>query len=232
MREAVDGTTFDYTVQPASYLRALHELQQFSPADFSKRVRIDLDYAAAMTAPANWRGKVVRYRGLLMFTRADKLHDAEIAGISDVYRAVIAATDGSDGVLIDLPEPISGVEARRDIVDVEGVFYETVSFENQKGKKTLIPYLLCRSVKVVDPKTLKKSFDSAPNAFGIAIIAMALMWFFYRLFTLKSRPVVTGIRLRDRATLARIRPMSPTPPPADRAPGSQGPPAVPPGTSG
>ncbi len=227
MREATDGADFSETV---AYLRALRELKQFSVADFAARPKAEIDYAQALADPAAYRGKLVHRRGIIAWRRAEKLKDPEQAGISDVYRGVLTDTDASDGIAFDLPEPPPDIESHRDLVEVEGVFYRTVTFENDAGKKITVPYLLCRTLKIVDPSTLKKSFDSTPNAFGIAIIAMGLMWFLYRVFTLKTRPVVTGIRLRDRAALARVRPMSPTPPAPASGPTSSNNPL--PGSSG
>src|SRR5205814_1669220 len=133
------------------------------------RPKAELEYAAAIANPKEYRGKLIHRRGIVAWRRADKLKDADVAGISDVYRGILTDTDGSDGIAFDMTEPFPDLESRRDLVDIEGVYYRTLLYENNKGKKTLIPYVLARTIKVIDPATLKKSFDSTPNVLGLAI---------------------------------------------------------------
>jgi len=101
-------------------------------------------YDDVMKAPAEFRGRFVRMRGLVASNfRAYKLKKP-VEGREDVYRGLIADTDGEYPVFFDLldrPPPFETMKERppgsdiifsnADAVDIDGVLYRTVRYETK-----------------------------------------------------------------------------------------------------
>jgi hypothetical protein len=98
----------------------------------------------------------VRIRGLLGGLSAFKL-ETPVHDITYVWRGTIAQPDGTETAVFDLVEDPPPLELRRSVVEVEGVLYRTVAYENRDGAQRVAPYLIVRTVRVlpneqVDPK--------------------------------------------------------------------------------
>jgi hypothetical protein len=144
--DSANGQDFAET---AGYRRLLDFLQALEPATVIERATSTLDRARAVTDPDSLRGQYVHVRGLIAGLEAVRL-DTPLAGSEDVWRGVITDTDGSDGVVFDLLGPPPPLEPRLDIVDVHGIFYRTVRYENREQGWVEAPWLLARHLAVVD----------------------------------------------------------------------------------
>jgi hypothetical protein len=161
------------------YAKLITSLAAFSREEVQTRATTDLDFTAVMADPDRFRGEFVRYRGLIAHIEAHRL-DRPISGAIDVYRGVITESDVSEGVWFDMLEPPPAVDLERDVVDVEGVFYRTVRFENRKGQMIEAPWLIVRNFSRPDPKTLKRHVGWSAT-FGMVLTGLALAYFAGRL---------------------------------------------------
>jgi hypothetical protein len=74
------------------------------------------------------------------------------------------------------------VDLKEDVVDLEGVFYRTITFENKKGQTQEAPWLIVRNFTRPDPKTLKRHFSWSTGAtFGAVLLVAVLAYFAVRL---------------------------------------------------
>jgi hypothetical protein len=140
-----NGQGFDET---PGYRRMMQILASYAPDDIAQRSTRYLDYAAAMSDPDAWRGEFVRARGIVAGMYAEKLTHP-VFGISDVYRAYLTDADGTNGLVVDLPSHPGPFDLQRDPVEVQGIFYRTVSYETQANETREVPYLLARNFGVV-----------------------------------------------------------------------------------
>jgi hypothetical protein len=156
---SLDGSLVDthngdaLMLETSGYRRLLQLVSAVPPADATARATMKLDRAAALKDPDALRGQWVRVQGLLAQVKAERL-DQPLDGAVDVWEGVITDTDGSDSIVFDMLERPEGFEERRDIVDVEGVFYRTARFESLNGHSIEAPYLIARNVLHVDTSTL------------------------------------------------------------------------------
>lgn len=166
-------------VETQGYRRLLEMLYSNPPQETHSRIEGDLSFEGAMKDPDAWRGRFVRVRGLLGGYEAVRLRDT-IGRSIDVYRGAVTTRwpgqgreyDVSEGVVFDLLEPPPSRIESNTLVDVEGVFYRTVRYENLDGKIAEAPYVLGRTLKPVDPETVEKShtFDRTMLALiGLAV---------------------------------------------------------------
>ncbi len=162
--DSANGQDFSET---PGYRKLVEQVSQIDPEEFSRRTVERLDYEAAVRDPRAHQGRYFRIRALVGNVEAVRLR-TPIFDHEDVYRIVIAETDYTEegyteGVVLDmLPSPselqrLHELELERDVVDVEGVFYRTVRFENLNGKMVEPPYFIARNVVRVDVNSQRKS---------------------------------------------------------------------------
>jgi len=144
LRDAIDGTDFEET---DSYDRLIYHVRAMPEAEFAAQVTRRLDWADAVARPGMWRGEFVRFRGLVASLEAVKLRHAG-DGPEDIYRGFVAQPDSSEMVAFDYVGVPPLVDARRDVIDIEGVVYRTVRYESKTGEVREVPYLIVRSLEV------------------------------------------------------------------------------------
>jgi hypothetical protein len=161
--------------------------------DFS----LNKDYDEVMKDPARYRGRFVRMRGLVASNfRAYKLKNP-VEGHGDVFRGLIADTDGDHPVFFDLldrppqfrtmaekPPGTDIVFSNADAVDVDGVLYRTVRYEtrgdpnNPKSNPSRwisVPWIIARTVVRCQPDEEKPStvpYVVAGSAAFLALIGL------------------------------------------------------------
>jgi hypothetical protein len=197
---AVDGEGFSET---PGYRKLVESISHHSEAELIEKARTELDHAGSLAAPDKWRGAIVHLRGLVAGIETVLLLSGPIGAESDVYRTFITEADGSEGVVVDLVEHPPEVELQYDVVDVEGVFFRTVQYENRKGEMVTAPYLIARNLRVLD-------LDKVPgrtvmDPLGQILIGAALLFVVVRVLMSMQRS-----RSRSRGAV-RLRP--PPPPP-------------------
>jgi hypothetical protein len=174
IRDGVDNTEFGET---PSFDRLIYHVRAMPKEEFSKQVTRWLDWKAAMENPQLWRGEFVRVRGLVGKLDPVKLHHG--ADDTDIYRGFIGQPDGTDMVAFDFVDKPPNVDLKRDVLDIEGVFYRTLTYESVSGEKRTIPYLIARDVKIyespADPLTRFEGWKfGAVIAASVAIALVAV----------------------------------------------------------
>jgi hypothetical protein len=150
---ARDGQDFAET---PNYRRLLELVASYGEQELRDEARRELDHADALARPDAWRGEIVRLRGLVAGLQAVRL-SAPLAGHDDAYRATVTEADGSEGVVVDFLLPPPDLRTQRDVVDLEAVFFRTVRYENRKGVMVETPYLIGRSLRLLDQAAQPKS---------------------------------------------------------------------------
>ncbi len=169
----------DFAETPG-YRKLLESLSDFTPEQVAERARIYLDHASALREPDRWRGEFVRLRGLIISMEAIRLR-TPIRGAIDVFRGTITDANGEEGAVFDVLERPPEFDYERDVVEVEGVFYRTVRFENKRGGFREAPWLIARNVRRLDTEKLERRGPS--NPLKVLVIGAALAYFGVRLIT-------------------------------------------------
>jgi hypothetical protein len=164
------------------YLRLLELVSHYGEQELRDQAQRELDFSDALARPAAWRGEFVHVRGIVAGLQAVRL-TTPLIDQEDTYRAVITEADGSEGVVVDFLVPPPELEVQRDAVDVDGVFFRTVSYENKQGAVIEAPYLIARSLRAYDPAAAPSSTEldlisklliGAAVAFVVVRILMSL----------------------------------------------------------
>jgi len=203
---AVDGSDFQET---PGYRRMLELVGRYGKEEIASKVERELDFAASLAAPEEWRGRIVHLRGIVAGLEAVRLVDP-IHGHGDAYRAVVCETDGSEGVVVDFLEPPPKLQLSLDVIDVEGVFFRTVGYESRKGAPQLAPYLIARDIRLMPPETAKRSTNL--DILGKVLVGAAVVLVVVRvLSSMRGRGSRKArIEAEERSRLLRERAMSAT----------------------
>lgn len=179
-------------VETQGYRRLLETLYNYSPQEIHARIEGDLPVEEALKNPDAWRGRFVRVKGLLGGYEAVRQREP-IGRNVDVYRGAVttrwpgqgAEEHASEGVVFDMLEPPSERIESSTLVDVEGIFYRTVRYENKKGGTVEAPYVLARTLVPVNLEAVEKK--PALGVTGIALIGLAVAYIVGRVVFSMSR---------------------------------------------
>jgi len=206
---AEDGQEFAET---PGYRHLLETLSRYGEDELRQKAKRHLDVAQALGDPDAWRGEIVRVHALIagqMAVRLARPLDEHV----DAYRAFLTEADGSEGVVVDFLGEPPALELQDDVVEVEGVFFRTVRYENKKGLFVEAPYLIARGIRRLDTENLPRStaFDSPWPKLAIGA---AVLVFVVRIFlTMRKKPSPPAASSAARALRARARlPLQPDPP--------------------
>ncbi len=181
--EVENGAGF---VQTAGYRRLLQALLDHAPAQAS-RTAAYLDHRLALEAPELLQGERVRVRGILVDWWPVRLNEP-LWGREDVFRAFLGAADGTDWVVVDLLERPENVTRAIDAVEVQGMFYRTVSYEvaNPAGGdiRRTVPYLLALAVTPLVSTTTPTSFLEHNSVIFLAVLGLGVLWLVFRVVVL------------------------------------------------
>ncbi len=161
------------------YRRLIQTLTAYSPEEVSARATRSLDYTAIMAQPDAYRGEFVRVRGVVSHMFTEKLREP-LVDVHDVYRGFLAEADGSIGTFFDLPTPPPDFDMRRGAMDIEGIFYRTVRYENQRGEIKEVPYVLARNMRTVESAPAHRMGFLSDHTAAV-LVGMALAIFCVRL---------------------------------------------------
>jgi hypothetical protein len=180
--DANDGEDFAET---PGYRRLVELVSAYTPDEVAQRARTDFDYAEFLAEPDLWRGEFVRIRSVLVTAQASRLV-RPLGEHEDVWRGFIAEADGSEGIAFDMLErPPDGLEDRRTVVDLEGLVYRVVRYENRDGKLKDAPFLIARSLKAVDLESTPKRGVAEP--FMLMLVALAVLFLVGRILLAMRR---------------------------------------------
>lgn len=177
----------DYVETPGS--RKLHELVAgYRPEEIHERATRWLDWRQALADPDALRGEFVRARGVLAGFWVQRL-ERPIQGRKDVWRGVIVGDDPEvpDGVIFDVlerPEDLTESNVHRGTLDLEGVFYRTMTYEAEDGRTRTAPYLIVRNLRATYRDSDKPSWSKENTwlllgicAFVILAARLLISWF-------------------------------------------------------
>lgn len=172
---AKDGEGFADT---PSYRRLLELVARYTEEELVAKAQRELDHAGALQSPDAWRGQLVHVRGLAAHIEAVRF-PTPLGSYTDAYRAFVTEADGSEGIVVDFLIPPPEIDIQRDVIEVEGVFYRTVQYENKKGALVTAPYLIARSLRKLPPESLpgRTSMDFG----GQILIGAAVVFVIVRL---------------------------------------------------
>jgi hypothetical protein len=201
----------DFAETPG-YRHLLETLSNYGEEELRQKAARHLDVAQALADPAAWRGEIVRVHALLAGQMAVRL-SRPLGEHVDAFRAFLTEADGSEGVVVDFLEEPPALELQDDVVEVEGVFFRTVRYENKKGAFVDAPYLIARGVRRLDTENLPRStaFD---GPWPKITLGAAVLVFVVRIFlTMRKKPSAPAASHAARALRERARvPLHPDPP--------------------
>ncbi len=143
--DALDGTDFAET---PGYREVVEALLELKPEDIAAMHPVDLDPARALAEPASLRGTFVRVRGYVI--GKDDVPLASPIGAQTKVQRVIVILDKEHSIACDLIGNPSPYDVKRDKLELCGVFYRIVSYTTQSGKELTLPYMLARSMELVE----------------------------------------------------------------------------------
>jgi hypothetical protein len=205
------------------YRKLLEIMIRFTPEEVTQRTQHDFDWQTVMDDPEGWRGEFVRARGILSYMWAIKLK-TPVLGRGDVYRAFL--DDGDNQFVVDLTERPPEIKAdSRDVLDVEGVFYRTVRYEDRNGEFRTLPLLVVRNIQRVDAASESgwRAWMAGNGLWIIAgmaifVISLALL---FSAFRRQRRPprsqLPVGASFQDMFD-QKLREAGKVPPPRDTSP--------------
>jgi hypothetical protein len=147
------------------------------------------DYDAAIRAPDFQRSETVKLRGVVIDYLAIKL-DHPVFQITDVWRAFGSDGMGDQGFVVDFLEKPPPLEERRQLVEIVGQFYRTVSFTSETGEKRVVPYFLGRSVRVLPEERHTFNFADPANIVMMIAIGAMVVWAVARVVASRRVPKV------------------------------------------
>lgn len=205
--DAPDGTDF---AQTDGYRALLKRAMDHAPGLATDPDPVDLDIEKALAAPSDYRGKRVRVRGLLGDWWPERLR-VSVRGTREVYRGVVTSPDLEQGVAFDALKPLTGMEPA-DRIEVEGIFYRTVTFEVKKGTTRTLPWVIAREVLEIEPDAAAEDGIGAGNLLFLSVMILAVAWFVFRLAQVARgarrrapHPAGAGFRAMFHQRLARDR---------------------------
>lgn len=168
----------DYVETPGS--RKLLELVAgYRPEEVTERATRWLDWRQALADPNALRGEFVRARGVLAGYWPQRL-ERPIQGRKDVWRGAIVGDDPEvpDGVvfaILDRPDDLTEENVHRGTVDLEGVFYRTLTYEAEDGRTRTAPYVIARNLRATYRGSDRAFWSKENTWFVLAISAFVIL---------------------------------------------------------
>ncbi|MBI3271927.1 MAG: hypothetical protein HYZ53_23240 [Planctomycetes bacterium] len=142
---APDGTAL---VQDPAYDMLLTYLQRITLEEMSKTLWLDLHYDDFVAHPAACRGKFVQVEGIVNLVTVERL-DRTVGDVRDIYRIYLYETRSGGGFICDIVEKPPTLEFGRDYIQVTGLFYRNVTFENDRNRTLTAPFLFAKDVHIL-----------------------------------------------------------------------------------
>jgi hypothetical protein len=182
--DAPNGTDFAET---EGYRAVLAHALDHAPGLATDAAPELLDFDAFVAAPTEHQGRRVVVRGVLGQNWFPVRLRIAVRGVREVYRGVVTADardeagDFTDGVVFDAVAPLTDVEYG-DHVEMEGIFYRTVTYEAKKGATRTAPYVIARSLHKIDSEAATEGggFGTGSMLF-LSVLLLAIAWFVFRL---------------------------------------------------
>lgn len=191
------------------YRQLLETLANYGEAELAGKAVGNLDVAAALGNPGRWRGQILRVRALVVDIDAVRLAQP-LGERVDVYRAFLSEADGSEHLVVDFLQEPPELDFGKDVVDLEGVFFRIVRWENEKGDYVYAPQLIARSLRKLDQQVAPRK--TAFDGLALLTIGAAVAYLVVRIL-LSMRKQKSDPGARDSARAIRERANRPRPKP-------------------
>lgn len=190
-----DGT--DFAEEP-QWRHAIEVMANLDPKVIEENLQfsLNLHYEEVMQHPEAFRGQFVRMRGVIHHSFGAIKLDKPIAGRGDFFRGPIAdPDDDSPIVFFDLLDRPPEFDEGYDGMELDAVFYRTVTYETKYGKLRSAPWLIGRTVSIIQkPKAEAKTWSSL----GVMTAFLALVISIVYLVRRGGRPrTVSGVNPAD-----------------------------------
>ncbi len=156
------------------YLSALGALSRIPHEEIAKRADPQLTSAMLTRFPDRCRGAFVRVRGLLleMWSYPEKL-PTNPAGVQDVYIAFLIDWNTDDVVAVHfLEKPDFTPSIKEDLIRVEGVFYQVLTYKAVTSHERQAPVVLARRLTKLPPMKIEQRTGFA---WTVALIAAGIL---------------------------------------------------------
>lgn len=155
----LDGVKdYEDVAQNRPYAYLAEHVRRLTDDDAKRVLRTDLAYPQLVSAPALYRGEIVRVDGLLVRLEAVRLvPGAGPPGVEDAWRGWIVDTEGDEAYIFDFigdPPEISN----RDMVRMEGAFLKVLRYESRRGQTRDAPFLIARQVRHLAEDEIERAF--------------------------------------------------------------------------
>lgn len=179
-----DGSDFAET---EGYRLLVEGLLAMRPADVEAERPVALDDARALSSPDELRGKFVSVRGYVALRKQIVLQQP-IAGTTTIERAIVKLDSGRRAVAVDLIGDPPPFKNQADTIELSGVFYRTVRFESDAGGDAHLPYVLARSLTLIDTPSsaLARSLFSGGAELWVGILLGLLGVFGFAFYLRRS----------------------------------------------
>jgi hypothetical protein len=181
-----DGTDFAET---AGYRELVSALIELKPSDVAAQQPAPLDAARALAEPNSQRGAWVSARGCVMLNHSIPLQ-TPVGALTKVERTFIKLErdkadrdkpDHDTWIVCDLIGDPPPYKSQADTIQVSGVFVRTVSYTSDNGKHVTLPYVLARSMELVDTRSsalAKSLLHGGPQLYtGVLLGALGVVVF-------------------------------------------------------
>ncbi|MDI6733738.1 MAG: hypothetical protein QME51_09300 [Planctomycetota bacterium] len=178
--------------QDEPYNAILRFISRLQPAEISNRIKTEITYNNLMESPQEYRGEIVRCKGVLLYLNPYRLRP-NTAGI-DIYYAGMLGNPSTNEFfrfhLIDKPQELlkNSYDDRSlaDEVEVEGAFLKIAAYEidaryNREGKDTqYAPFIIGRKItKVVHPPPKAAKRFQWIIGLSVAVILIGLFLYIF-----------------------------------------------------
>ena len=169
--ESPDGTDFAQTPGYRDLVAALLEL---GPADVAALSPVTLDEARAIADPAALRGTWVKARGYVAGKKPVPLVPP-IGEVEKIERAILKLDHEQRAVACDLVGDPPPFKKQADTVEVAGIYFRTVTYEADTGKRPTLPYVMARQMELVDTPSsgmVKSLLKGGPRLWAGSLIGL------------------------------------------------------------
>lgn len=180
-KDSLDGTDFAET---AGYRELVGALLELKPNDVAAQQPTPIDFARSISEPASQHGAWISAQGYVTGKETVRL-ETPIGNVKQIERVVLKL-DHDRAVVCDLIGDPPPYKVQADTVKISGVFFRTVAFENKNKAVVTFPYMLARSMELVDTpassmgKSLIKGGQKLLAGVLLGLFGVVLLIFYLR----------------------------------------------------
>lgn len=182
LEDVADFTTLKALDEEPDYRLLVDHALGLDEAGLRGQSEGELDYRTYLKHAPELRGRVFRVSGVAVADVAPERLAEPVRGREDVYRLYLMALEGPGGYVCDLVERPERIE-KTDKVELEGLFYKVLRYENTRGESRDAPLFIARTVRrpLAAPATASRKLFAFKLAIATGIAAtLVIAWFLFR----------------------------------------------------